>query len=72
METMTCKAQGPHSHLTDKPMGPYSSLDQRPSTHFAPGPYRGPQRRNPEPIDSSEYAARLQSQVDEFRRNADK
>ena len=55
---MSCNAQGPHSHLSD-----------RPSTHFAPGPYKGPQRRNPDMVDASKLSKEIDSQVDEFRRN---
>lgn len=59
---MSCpspEAQGPHSHLSE-----------RPKTTFKPGPYKGPQRRNPELIDAEQLKAQLDSQVDEFRRNS--
>lgn len=56
---MSCsEAQGPHSHLTD-----------RPSTYFAPSPYRGPQRRNPDMIDADTLKAHIEEQAEKFRRN---
>jgi len=54
---MSCpEAIGPHSHLSDRPM-----------TTFAPSPYKGVQRRNPDLVDAPTLKAQLDAQIDRFR-----
>lgn len=40
------------------------------ATHFAPGPYVGPQRKHPALVDASTFKAEIDRQVEEFRRKA--
>jgi len=47
--------------------GPCCRLSDRPQITFAPSPYQGPRRRNPDLVDAYSLKAEIEAQINAFR-----